>query len=79
MGKHRVCSKVICPYYKHEDSQVIYCDGVTGESVTHVAFASSTQAKDYKCRFCQNDFMNCGIKKMLDCIWEGSENETLIR
>lgn len=64
--KHMICSKAICPHYKHEDSQVIYCDGLTEESVVHLAFASKTEALDYKKQFCRDDYSSCGICQMLE-------------
>lgn len=55
----------LCPFYRHEDSQVIYCDGVTDESVTHLAFANKTDAKDYKVSHCRKSWERCPIAKML--------------
>lgn len=72
MGKHRISNKVLCPYYKHEDSQVIYCDGVNCVSVLHLAFGNKIDAKNYKSKFCRENFESCEIKKMLDRI-EGDE------
>lgn len=71
MGKHRISLKAKCPYYKHEDTQVIYCDGVQDGTVTHLAFSNRRDAKLYKTNLCQGDYKKCHIYKMLD----GKEKE----
>ena len=63
--KHYTSVKAICPYYRHEGSQVIYCDGVVYGSVTHLAFASKTDALAYKEKYCRADYPLCNIYKML--------------
>ena len=65
MSKHRISKSVICPYYKHEDTQVIYCNGVKIGTVLHLAFASPTDAKIYKREICQKCWKECKIAKML--------------
>lgn len=40
--KHMINKNTVCPWYLHEDSQMIYCDGVEEGSVTHLAFANKT-------------------------------------
>ena len=64
--KHMINKNSVCPFYKHEDAQVIYCYGVQEGSVIHLAFASKTDAKSYKERHCRNNFKVCLIAKMLD-------------
>ena len=63
--KHTINKDSICPFYRHEDSQVIYCDGVTERSVTHQAFGSKTDAKNYKVSFCRAHWEHCRIAQML--------------
>ena len=64
--KHMISNKAICPFYKHEDSQVIYCDGVRDGTVIHLAFANKSDAKDYKNRHCRCDYKGCNIHEMLN-------------
>lgn len=61
-----ICNKVLCPHYKHEDSQVIYCEGVQDGITTHLAFASKTVALDYKKAYCRKDYKNCEVCRMLE-------------
>lgn len=63
--KHTISTKAICPYYKHEDSQVIYCDGVQDGSVIHLAFANKTCSVEYKKKYCRDKYEECPICKML--------------
>ena len=64
--KHRVCNRCKCPYYRHEDTQVIYCDGVTDASVIHLAFANGADARKYTDDVCRNKYEDCKIYKMLE-------------
>lgn len=66
MAKHMICKKAICPYYRHEDSQVIYCEGVSDQSVIHLAFASKTDSLNYKKNLCRACYRDCRIYRMLD-------------
>lgn len=63
--KHYTSAKALCPFYRHEGSQVIYCDGVVEASVIHLAFASKTDALAYKERYCRADYPLCNICRML--------------
>lgn len=38
MGKHPFGGLVRCPYYKYEEPQMIYCEGVVNDSSLHLAF-----------------------------------------
>ena len=64
--RHRVCKRVFCPYYRHEDPQMIYCEGVNDSSVIHLAFADRAEAKQYKVSVCRSTqgYKNCRIYKM---------------
>lgn len=64
--KHMISIKAICPYYRHEDSQVIYCEGVQDGSVVHLAFANKTDSMDYKKQHCRCKYQDCRIYQMLE-------------
>lgn len=66
MGKHYTSSRALCPFYKHESRQVIYCEGVEEGNVLHLAFASPADCLAYKKRYCRSDHTQCIIKVMLD-------------
>lgn len=72
MPKHMVHKNAICPFYRHEDSQVIYCDGIVPDSVIHLAFASRTDARDYKVKYCRcnKGYSECPIAKLLEEVSE---------
>ena len=70
MGKHMVNKNALCPFYRHEDSQVIYCDGIVPDSVIHLAFANKTNAKEYKARYCRDCYRKCPISKLLEEVCE---------
>lgn len=70
MSKHMVHKDAICPFYRHEDSQVIYCDGVVPDSVIHLAFANKSDAKEYKLMYCRKRYNKCPISNLLEEISE---------
>ena len=70
MGKHHVRRSAVCPFYKHEHPQVIYCDGIVPDSVIHLAFANKTDAVEYKIGFCCDCYQKCPIYKLLEEVYE---------
>lgn len=65
-GKHYTSNKAICPFYKHENRNVIYCEGVNDGTVLHMAFANPSECLAYKKEYCRsNNCTQCLISKML--------------
>ena len=73
--KHTISAKAVCPYYKHEDLQMIYCIGPQDRSTIHLAFANRTDAIIYKERYCRSSCDRCGINRMLRTIREEQDND----
>lgn len=65
MSKHMVHKDTICDVYKHEDSQVIYCDGICKGTVVHLAFSDRGIALDYKKKYCRGDYMSCPLHNIV--------------
>ena len=51
--KHRADVLVKCPYYKFEEKQMIFCEGVQEGSAIHLAFDTPSNLKEYKNHFCK--------------------------
>ena len=64
-GKHYNSAKAICPFYKHENRNVIYCEGIKDGTVTHIAFANPSECLSYKKQHCRCNHTQCNISKML--------------
>ena len=64
--KHYTSIKAICPFYKHESRQVIYCEGVTDGNVIHLAFANPSECLDHKKKYCRCSYALCPINRMLN-------------
>ena len=64
--KHRIHKHAICPYYLHEDPQVIYCEGIEDNMVLHLAFANASNALWYKKEHCRKDYYACIICQLLE-------------
>lgn len=63
--KRYASSKAICPFYRHENRQVIFCEGVEEGTVLHLAFANPSECLEYKKRYCRCNHTQCSVSKML--------------
>ena len=55
MAKHNFTKDVVCPYYKYEAPQMVYCEGVDDHTALHLAFSTKQGKKSYmngKCKEC---------------------------
>ena len=68
--KRMTAANVVCPYYKCEEGQKIFCEGVERNTAIHLAFAAPPQLKDYKSRFCEGGYGGCRIADMLERKWD---------
>lgn len=64
--KHRSDVFVKCPYYKGEEKQMIFCEGVQDGSALHLAFDTNPHLKEYKNRFCKEYYNRCLVAGMLN-------------
>lgn len=67
--KHRQDVLVKCPYYKFEEKQKIFCEGVQDGTAIHLAFDTTSNLKDYKNRFCKGCYNTCILAEMLNRKW----------
>lgn len=73
MARPYSCASALCPYYKQESQQHIYCSGFPGVASCHVTFATRKEHKEYRERYCYRHCTSCPMFKMLDKIYD-SEN-----
>ena len=71
--KHRMDVLVKCPYYKFEEKQMIYCEGVQEGTAIHLAFDSILNLKEYKKRFCKGCYNRCRVAEMNNRKWDYDE------
>ena len=64
--KHTMSKRVVCPFYRFEQRQVIYCQGLVPGQGFHVACANPAMARAYKERCCRDDFRACALARMLE-------------
>ena len=60
---------VQCPYYKGEEKQMIFCEGVQEGSAIHIAFDTSSNLRDYKNHFCRGCYNKCLLAGMQNRKW----------
>lgn len=66
MAKHNFTKDVVCPYYKFEAPQMVYCEGVEEATSLHLAFADKGKMKGYMRDKCTCNWRTCLIAQMLN-------------
>ena len=69
MGKHYSSKNVFCSYYKHEDKQKIYCEGVEADTTTHVVFPNKEKLKKWRSENCEKPRSSCPLRIGLNAKW----------
>jgi hypothetical protein len=70
MGRHYVSYEAACPFYKGEDKNAIYCEGIVEESTVKNAFGSVAAAEACKRRLCCGKWETCPLAKALSAKYE---------
>lgn len=68
--KQRSDVLVKCPYYKEEEKQKIFCEGVQEGSAIHLAFDTPQNLRDYKNHFCKGCYNKCLIADAMNRKWD---------
>lgn len=73
MSRHYTSYMAICPFYREEDKNIIYCEGVARDSRIHNAFAGAVDK--YKEHYCcdSQGWKTCIIAKALWSKYEKRE------
>ena len=67
--KHRQDVLVKCPYYKGEEKQKLFCEGVQEGVCIHMAFDTTPNLKDYKNAYCKGCYNECLLAEMHNRKW----------
>ncbi len=62
--RHRVSCYVRCPYYRCEENQKIFCEGLRKGTSLHLVFGDHQELKAYKDQFCKADWNGCLLALM---------------
>lgn len=64
--KHNMSAVPLCPFYKDEDRQRIFCEGVAGSAALHVTFSVPNERKEFGLTHCRSwDWEQCPVAVML--------------
>lgn len=55
----------LCPFYRKEDHQKIYCEGVDEGTAIHLVFDSLNGLREYKKQYCCAGYCRCLLAKTL--------------
>lgn len=69
MGKLAYSRFVLCPYYKGEAGQMIYCKDEGCEEVMHMAFPTREKLRVYRRGHCEKFRNDCPIATGLNVKW----------
>ena len=72
MGKRYVSPIVVCPFYKSQAGNLIYCEGVYEDSSIHMAFSSPQEREMFQDRACKtmNYARECSVAMAHGIAWE---------
>lgn len=73
MGKHIISKSAVCPFYKYEERQHIYCEGLTEATTIHLAHSTPAASKKHRQCNCYGNYLDCRLAKMLEKKWEDEE------
>lgn len=65
-------TKALCPYYKCQDAQKIYCTGLQPGHVVHQAFSTPRERKAFCRLFCEDKWDCCPLSIGLNEKIEGA-------
>ncbi|MBQ3146815.1 MAG: hypothetical protein IJB91_03710 [Oscillospiraceae bacterium] len=66
MPKHSPSKKAICPFYRANQRQEIFCEGIKECTRLHLGFADPASLEDYRKQYCESyEYGDCRIAKML--------------
>jgi hypothetical protein len=68
--KHRQDVLIQCPYYRGEEKQKIFCEGVQKGTGIHLTFDEPAHLNEYKRCFCKRQYNSCMLTQMLNRKWE---------
>ena len=60
----KVRTAVICPFYRGEDGQYIFCEGIAPKTTLRLGLGKN--AKEYRDACCRKDWKTCKVARMLD-------------
>lgn len=63
--KRYTSRKAVCPFYKYENRNVIFCEGIKEGTVLHIAFANPSECFLHKKEYCRCNHTGCPISRML--------------
>ena len=56
---------VMCPFYRSENRSKIRCSGFENVSALNATFPTPAEKRKYQQKFCDNDWRECPIAKVL--------------
>ena len=66
MPRHYVNPSAMCPFYRMEDPNSIFCEGIGPKwTIRLTKDGKGGSARGYKKKFCYDDWKNCPISRML--------------
>lgn len=64
MPSKKVRVAVICPYYRGEEGQYIFCEGIAPKTTLRLGLGNG--AKEYREACCKKEWQTCKVARMLD-------------
>lgn len=63
MPSGKIRPSVICPFYRGDEGQYIYCEGIAPRTTLRLGFGKA--AREYREACCRKDWQKCRVAIML--------------
>ena len=64
MARRKIRPSTICPFYRGEEGQYIFCEGIAPGATLRLGFGNG--AKEYRNACCRRDWKTCIVAQMLE-------------
>lgn len=64
MPRRKMRASTICPFYRGDEGQYIFCEGIAPKTTLRLGLGNG--AKEYREAFCRSDWHTCRVSRMLE-------------
>ena len=62
-----------CPFYHRDKNETLVCEGVEEDSTINLVMSNKEKRKGYQSEYCNANWQNCLIARVLLAKWEEEE------
>lgn len=71
MSSKYVSDAAVCPFYSHEATDAVWCQGLYEDTAMKLFFKQGERASEHKYDFCRGNWKGCPVAQMLEKEYDG--------